>query len=70
MNTVQMYDAQASSINIEDIASNENNRIILGRIKRNNSEDYDKLFIQSEHDDDGEECEDYVPEGANDMGWL
>ena len=70
MNTVQMYDAHADSIDIDDIASNENNRIILDRIKRNNPEDHDQLYIQNEHDEDGEGCEDYVPEGTNDMGWL
>ena len=70
MNTIQMYDAQADSINIEDIATNDNNRIILRRMKRNNSDDHDSLFIQNLHDQDGEACEDYVPEGAHDMGWL
>jgi len=70
MNTIQMYDAHADSIDIDDIASNENNRIMLDRIKRNNSEDHDQLYIQNEHDENGEGCEDYVPEGTNDMGWL
>ena len=69
MNTIQMYDAQADSINIEDIATNDNNRIILRRMKRNNPDD-DVLYIQNLHDQDGEACEDYVPEGAHDMGWL
>ena len=69
MNTIQMYDAQADSINIEDIATNDNNRIILRRMKRNNPDD-DALYIQNLHDQDGEACEDYVPEGAHDMGWL
>ena len=72
MNTIQMYDAQADSIKVEDIATNENNRIMLSRIERNSVHDRNNhsLWIQSEHDDDGEECVDYVPEGANDMGWL
>ena len=70
MNTAQMYDAQADSINIEDIASNENNRLMLNRMKRNDPEDNDKLWIHSQHDENGEDCEDYVPEGTNDMGWL
>ena len=70
MNTIQMYDAQADSINIEDIATNDNNRIILRRMKRNNSDDHDSLFIQNLHDQDGEACEDYVPECTHDMGWL
>ena len=69
MNTIQMYDAQADSIRIEDIASNKNNRIMLERIKRNNAAG-EYLWIHYQHDDDGEECVDYVPEGANDMGWL
>ena len=70
--TIQMYDAQADSIRIEDIASNDNNRIVLSRTKRNNEDDHynQDLYIQSLHDDDGEACIDYVPEGANDMGWL
>jgi len=70
MNTIQMYDAQADSINIEDIATNDNNRLVLNRMKRNDPEDHDKLFIHNQHDEDGEACEDYVPEGTNDMGWL
>ena len=72
MNTIQMCDAQADSINVEDIASNENNRIVLCRIKRNSLDDENnqELYIQSLHDDDGEYCVDYVPEGAYDMGWL
>ena len=72
MTTPQMYDAQAGSIKIEDIATNDNNRIVLNRMKRNNAKDHNKdsLWIQNEHDDDGEDCVDYVPEGAEDMGWL
>ena len=65
---IQMYDAQADGINVDDIATNKNNRIVLRRIKRNEA-DYN-LWIQNQHDDDGEACGDYVPEGANDMGWL
>ena len=72
MNTIQMYDAQADSIKIDDISSNNNNRIVLRRIKRNSLDDENNqdLYIQSQHDDDGEDCVDYVPEGAYDMGWL
>ena len=79
MNTIQMYDAQADSINVEDIAKNDINRLVLMRIKRNTMEKYnDILYIQNhvdlDEDEDGEEmdelCVDYVPEGANDMGWL
>jgi len=67
MNTTQTYDA--TLIDAEDIATNDNNRIVLRRIM-SNSEDRDVLYIQNHHDDYGEECEDYVPEGTNDMGWL
>ena len=70
MNTIQMYDAQADSFSVEDIAANDNNRIMLSRMKRNSSADHDKLYIQNGHDCDGEDCEDYVPEGTKDMGWL
>jgi len=72
MNTIQMYDAQAGSIRVEDIATNDNNRIVLSRIKRNSANDknIEYLYIQNEHDEHGEECVDYVPEGAYDMGWL
>jgi len=72
MNTIQMYDAQADTIDIDDIATNENNRFVLARIKRNNATDHNNetLYIQYQHDDDGEDCVDYVPEGAEDMGWL
>jgi len=75
MNTIQ-YDAQADSINVEDIATNVNNRIVLSRIKRNCEGDSEVLYIQNEQEIDldagetGEDCIDYVPEGAKDMGWL
>ena len=71
-NTIQMYDAQADSIKIEDIVSNKNNRIVLDRIKRNSEDDdyNQELFLQNQHDEQGEDCIDYVPEGAHDMGWL
>ena len=65
-----MYEAQADTINVDDIATNSNNRIVLKRIKRNADDDYNSLYIQDRHDDDGEDCVDYVPEGAEDMGWL
>ena len=67
-----MYDAQADTINVDDIAKDSNNRIVLRRLKRNNADDVKELWIQSEHDEedeDDEEC--YYPEiGADDMGWL
>ena len=69
-NTIQMYDAQADSIKVKDIAANVNNRTML--MRRNNANDCNNetLYIIDSHDDDGEECIDYVPEGAYDMGWL
>jgi len=69
--TTDMYDAQASSIKIEDIAASENNRVILERIRRNNAEDCnnDALYIVRNHDE-VEDNTDYCPEGAKDMGWL
>ena len=72
MNTIQMYDAQACTIKIEDIATNVNNRIVLERMRRNNANDCNNstLYIQNQHDEDGYGCVDYVPEGAHDMGWL
>ena len=71
---VGVYDAQADTINVDDIATNSNNRFILKRIKRNDADDNNELHIQNLHDDDddedwGEES-DYSPEGADDMGWL
>ena len=81
MNTIQ-YDAQADSIQIEDITTNVNNRIVLGHVKRNKSYvlkhdpdegewklDLNSLNICDEVEDDYEECC-YAPEGVHDMGWL
>ena len=66
-----MYDAQAGSIKVEDIAANVNNRAMLERMRRNNDDDdNDDLWIQEVHDNNDLECIDYVPEGVNDMGWL
>ena len=78
MKTIQMYDAQADGINVDDIATDDTNRIVLRRIKSNEIRIDDDgceiskdLYIQNEHDDDdGEDCVDYVPESAYDMGWL
>ena len=73
-----MYDAQADTIDVDDIAKNSNNRIVMRRIKMNdvtfdanddNNESF-SLWIQNHHDVNGEGCVDYVPEGAYDMGWL
>ena len=70
---VSVYDTRADTINVEDIStdSNSNNQHVLRRLKRNEADDKKTLWIQNEHeDDDDEECTDYVPEGADDMGWL
>ena len=68
----QQYNDNAGSIRTRDIATNSNNRIVLRRIKRNSRYDENNgvLYIQNVHDAKGEDCIDYVPEGANDMGWL
>ena len=65
-----MYDAQADTISVNEISSDSNNRIILGRFQINNADERHKtLLIQNEYDED-EDCNGYVPEGAHDMGWL
>ena len=66
-----MYDAQADTIDVDDIARNINNRIVLRRLKRNDADDENNelLGIQNYHEDD-EDFVKYVPEGADDMGWL
>jgi len=66
MMTTQMYDAQADSIKIEDITTDEENRIVLRHIMTSsNCADYRQVFIQNQH---VEHLVDYVPEGAMDMG--
>ena len=68
-----MYDDQADTINVDDIATNSNNRIVLRRLQRNNANDTNnELWIHDEHDDEDQEedRDDYCPEGAYDMGWL
>ena len=69
---VKIYDAQADSIDVDDIATDSNNRIVMRRIKRNHANDAknDVLWIQNHHDEYDEDCEDYWPEGVDDMGWL
>lgn len=70
--------ALAGNMNIEDITTDDNNKVILRRIKRNKEGDNQDLYIQHEHeieideDDDEEVSVDfgYVPEGVHDMGWL
>ena len=67
-----MYDAQAGSIKVEDITTNENNRNILRRLMRHRSVDpITSLYIQNQSDDEEEDDDGtYVPEGVHDMGWL
>ena len=68
-----MYAALTDNIDVDDIAKNSNNRIVLRRLQRNNANDTNNaLYLQNEHDEDwGEEdCDHYYPEGAYDMGWL
>ena len=64
------YDSQADSVKIEDISTNDNNKIVLQRMRRNDSPHGEPLWIQNEHDDDGEDCIDFCPEGIHDIGWL
>ena len=70
-------EALAGNMNIEDITTDDDNRLILYRI-RSNKEDTQDLYIQNEHEIEINEEEgtfehilpDYVPEGVYDMGWL
>ena len=56
-------------MNIEDITTDDDNRLILSDMKRNTEEDSQlALWIQNEHQ--GEIEIDYVPEGARDMRLL
>ena len=62
-----MYDAQADSIDVDDIATNSKNRIALRRLQINEASKYDSLFIGSKHDYedwDDEEVSEYFPEGV------
>ena len=64
-----MYDAQADTINVDDIAKNSNNRRVLRRLK-NECTDH-SLWIRNDHVLRGQEgVLEYRPEGAHDMGWL
>ena len=68
-----MYEAQADTINVDNITTNSNNRIVLRRLQRNNANDTNnELYIHDEHDDEDQEedCDDYYPESPEDMGWL
>ena len=70
MDNVHAYDAQAETIKVEDIATNDNNRCVLRRIRMKRDKEAFHLWIQNQHDDEGEDCVDYCPEGRKDMGWL
>ena len=71
MDNFHTYDAQADTIKLEDIATNEDNRIVLRRIRYNKVEDEDdshgkeSLWIQK-----NSYGYSYVPEGEEDMGRL
>ena len=70
---VSEYEAQADTINVDNIATDSNNRIVLMQIKRNDANDdqINELCIQNHHDDEWEaDCVYYCPEGAYDMQWL
>ena len=69
---VSMYDAQADSINVDDIAKNSNNRIVLRQLQRNEASNmyrnhYTSLYIRENQHGNASA---YYPEGADDMGWL
>lgn len=75
----QIYDAQVDTINADDIVTDDWNKIIMRRIKDDNTEsiwiqnvqDYVLVEIQNVQDYNAvEKCNYYVPEGSHDMGWL
>ena len=66
-----MYDAQTNTVNIDDITTNEQNRKVLRRLSNNNAADFNEELIQNLWIRDVDEDDnDYLPEGAHDMGWL
>ena len=70
MDDVARYDAWVNNTNVDDIATNRNNRIVMRRMKRNDANDNDELYIHNDHDAMSLNCSAYRPEGAEDMGWL
>ena len=85
MDVIDLYNTHADTISVDDISADVNNRIVLRRLQRNEAIEYirtdsfesddddmnnDILYIQNHHYRNGEDCVDYVPEGADDMGWL
>lgn len=68
---LHMYDAQTNTVNIDDITTNEQNRKVLRRLSNNNAADFNEELIQNLWIRDVDEDDnDYLPEGAHDMGWL
>ena len=68
-----MYEAQADTINVDDISKNSHNRTILRLLQRHETSGYyyKSLCVQNEDEDQSDdECTYYFPEGTNDMGWL
>ena len=67
MGNIYSYDS-ANNIDVDDITTNSDNRIILRRLQRNSASDTNnKLYIEIVHYEDGVV---YVPEGVDDMRWL
>ena len=71
--STKMYDAQAGTIKVEDIATEESNRLVLGNLRNNvegsmdlGHEEKEQLWIREVIEDHT----DYRPEGVHDMGWL
>ena len=49
---VSVYDAQADTINVDDIATDSNNRQVLRCLKRNEADDEsNELYIKDLHED-------------------
>ena len=62
------YDAQAGTINIDDITSDEFNRDILRKLKTN-CEELTEMWVCGEDMGDRDNI-DYYPTNAHDLGWL
>ena len=68
MEAHNMYEAQADTIRVEDIANIYKNRGALRRIENEYYTDQ-SLWIRNDHDFRGQEgLLEYRPEGAHDMG--
>ena len=66
---LHMNDAQANTVNIDDITTNEQNRKVLHRLRNNNAADFDEEYLSLWIQNDNYENV-YRPEGAEDLGWL